>query len=100
MLMGKLSVLLLFIFSSFQSIAQDFIAPQQPVGKVVDDIKLDGSFNELSWQQAPVLTNLKTTVPIEGGTPTGITEVRILARHCYDWYFLGFGNCCKPVTCN
>ena len=90
--MRRLYIIVLLINISYLAFSQEFIRPAHPVGKVVDDIKLDGDLTEKSWQEAPVLTNLKTTVPIEGGTPTGITEVRIIAQPkniyfgiiCYD----------------
>jgi hypothetical protein len=66
--------------------------PVFKVGLTLGDIKLDGYLDEVSWQQAPVLSSFKTTVPIEGGQPTGMTELRILTEpkfifigiKCYD----------------
>ena len=78
--MVKISLLFFFILSAWQSFGQNYNRPVQPIGNKVDQIKIDGDLNEQSWQEAPVLTNLKTTVPIEGGKPTGITEVRIIAE--------------------
>jgi len=90
--MLRLSLILLFVSSSIVTFSQDFVRPEHAAGKIDDDIKLDGDLSEKSWQDAPLLTNLKTTVPIEGGTPTGKTEVRIIAQPkniyigiiCYD----------------
>ena len=84
--------MLCFQLFSFVAFSQEYIRPEQPVGKVVDEINLDGDLSEKSWQDAPLLTNLKTTVPIEGGNPTGVTEVRIITEPkniyfgiiCYD----------------
>ncbi len=74
------------------AVSQDFEPPTLQAGRVKGPIKLDGHLNEPDWQQAPVLTGLHTTVPVEGGTPTGKTEVRVLAEPrniylgivCYD----------------
>ncbi len=78
--MSKISILFLLLSISFSSIAQEFMQPSHPVGKVEGNIKLDGKLNEPSWINAPLLTNLKTTVPVEGGMPSGKTEVRVLAE--------------------
>jgi hypothetical protein len=78
--MLKTNLILLFVTYSYLAYSQVFIRPSHPVGKIVDEIKLDGDLSEKSWQDAPLLTNLKTTVPSEGGTPTGTTEVRVIAQ--------------------
>ncbi len=78
--MSKIGILFLLLSISFSSIAQEFMQPSHPVGKVEEAIKLDGALNETSWINAPLLTNLKTTVPVEGGMPSGKTEVRVLAE--------------------
>lgn len=90
--MQRIIFLILLVFSSFSVFSQEFVKPSHPVGKVEDNINLDGDLSELSWKSAPVLTNLKTTVPEEGGKPTGATEIRIIAQprniyigvRCYD----------------
>ncbi len=90
--MPRPGLIFLFILSSLQVFAQEYIRPSHPVGAVTDEIKLDGNLKERSWKNAPLLIDLKTIVPIEGGTQTGITEVRILAEPrniyfgiiCYD----------------
>lgn len=78
--MLRTSLIFFFIISSYLAYSQEFIRPSHAVGKIIDEIKLDGDLSEKSWQDAPLLTDLRTTVPVEGGTPTGITEVRILAE--------------------
>jgi hypothetical protein len=82
----RVSTILLFIITGFAAFGQEFTRPSQPVGAVVDDIKLDGELSEISWQNAPLLTGLQTTVPIEGGNPTGLTEVRIIAEPKYIYF--------------
>ena len=78
--MLRTHLIFLFIAGSYLAYSQDFIRPSHAVGKIVDEINLDGDLSEKSWVEAPLLTNLKTTVPIEGGAPTGITEVRVIAQ--------------------
>ncbi len=43
-------------------------------------IELDGLLNEPDWAQAPVVDQLRTTVPVEGGVPSGRTTVRVLTH--------------------
>lgn len=78
--MFKINLILLFILGSYLAYSQEFIRPTHSIGAVVDEIILDGDLSEKSWQVAPLLTDLRTTVPLEGGIPTGITEVRVIAQ--------------------
>ena len=48
-------------------------------GRITGDINLDGLLTENDWDSVIPLTDFKTTVPVEGGTPSGKTEVRIIA---------------------
>ena len=90
--MKRLGFFFWLVTSPLFMVAQSFAPPAQPVGLVTGSIKLDGDLNEQDWQKAPVLTNLTTTVPVEGGTPSNKTEIRILAEPkniyfgiiCYD----------------
>ena len=41
--------------------------------------ELDGRLDEADWEAAPLNDQLKTTVPVEGGEPTGRTTIRVLA---------------------
>jgi hypothetical protein len=43
-------------------------------------IKLDGILDEPDWEKAPINDQFKTTVPVEGGVPSGRTQVRVLAH--------------------
>ena len=78
--MYRFYFLVVFALIYSAGMAQEFIRPQFEAGKVVDKITLDGDLREQSWQNAPVLSHLKTTVPIEGGSPTARTEIRVLAE--------------------
>ena len=74
-------VLVLFlIFGFHNAFTQEYERPTHSVGKLVGEIILDGNIDEEAWQNAPLLTDFKTTVPIEGGNPTGVTQLRILTE--------------------
>ena len=49
-------------------------------GPLTKPIQFDGVLNENDWNTAPVLTNLKTTVPQEGGTPSQKTTIQVIAN--------------------
>ena len=83
---------LILAFFSLSTVTYGQERPKFTVSQLNGPVKLDGDLTEEAWQQAPVLSNFKTTVPVEGGDPTGITEVRILTEPkniyigiiCYD----------------
>lgn len=64
---------------SWESIAQEK-RPSFQAGTISSSIKVDGNLDEADWQSAEVLDNFLTTVPVEKGTPSQITRVRILAN--------------------
>ncbi|UOY07052.1 carbohydrate binding family 9 domain-containing protein [Muricauda sp. SCSIO 64092] len=53
--------------------------PEFASGKLTESLDFDGALNEEDWKNAPVLTNLKTTVPEEGGIPSQTTLVQVIA---------------------
>lgn len=53
--------------------------PEFASGKLTQPLDFDGALHEEDWKNAPVLTNLKTTVPEEGGTPSQTTLVQVIA---------------------
>ena len=53
--------------------------PSMQVGILDGPIRIDGILDEPAWDNAPVNDNFKTTVPVEGGVPSGRTELRVLA---------------------
>ena len=75
--------LILLLTCNALAFSQD--RPSFAVGKLDEPIKLDGILDEASWQAAPLLNSFKTTVPVQGGEPTGVTELRIIAeaKHIY-----------------
>ena len=63
--------------------SQENIRPEIPAGRLTATIDLNGILDEADWDQAPVLDNFKTTVPVEGGNPSAPTTVRVLAHPKY-----------------
>ncbi len=53
--------------------------PSLPAGRAEESIRVDGFLNEPSWASAPVIDGLTTTEPVEGGTATAATRIRVLA---------------------
>ncbi len=70
----------LFLFGSHTVYAQETTRPSMAAGSVSGPIKLDGLLNEPDWQNAPLNAEFKTIVPVENGTPSGRTEVRVLTH--------------------
>lgn len=54
--------------------------PSLKVGELKDVITIDGLMDEPDWQNAPVLDNFLTTEPVEKGTPSFPTIVRVIAN--------------------
>jgi len=53
--------------------------PSLQAGELQGSIRLDGLLTEAAWTQAPVIQELITIEPTEGGTPRARTRVRVLA---------------------
>jgi hypothetical protein len=53
--------------------------PTLRAGPLPDVLRIDGILDEPAWEQAESTDALLTTEPVEGGTPTGRTVVRVLA---------------------
>ena len=60
-------------------VGQELERPQLEVGKLTEALKIDGQLNEPDWAKAPVLNNFLTTEPVEKGTPSYETLVRVMA---------------------
>ncbi|MFT6796115.1 MAG: hypothetical protein ACJART_001253 [Maribacter sp.] len=75
-LFQKLVVLLIVCPSLW---AQTSEKPSFKAGKLLERIELNGSLDEPSWQNAPLLQNFRTTVPEENGLPSQTTTVQVLA---------------------
>jgi hypothetical protein len=66
--------------------ATALIARQEPArpslvaGSFAGDFHLDGRLDEADWKIAPFTSDFRTTVPMEGGEPSGRTEIRVLAN--------------------
>ncbi|MDW3650120.1 MAG: DUF5916 domain-containing protein [Bacteroidia bacterium] len=61
--------------------AQD--RPEMAAGLLSGSIKLDGVLDEKDWENAPINDRFRTTVPVEGGEPSGRTQLRVLAHPQY-----------------
>ncbi|MGB5319515.1 MAG: hypothetical protein WBN25_10755, partial [Eudoraea sp.] len=74
-------ILIIFIFLP-QGIfyAQNQDRPSHKAGKLVGEIRIDGILDEEDWENAPVLNNFLTTVPVEKGIPSSPTFVRVIAN--------------------
>lgn len=72
---------LFYCFTSM-AIAQQS-RPKLQVGQTQSPIKADGKLDEADWDNAPVQKNFKTVVPVQAGTPSLKTRVRVLAHPRY-----------------
>lgn len=53
--------------------------PTIKAGSLTGEIIIDGVLNEQEWQNVPVMDSFLTTEPVERGTPTAPTLVRVIA---------------------
>lgn len=54
--------------------------PSFQAGSLTGPIRIDGLLDEADWEKAPVLDQFLTTVPVEKGTPSASTYVRVIAN--------------------
>ncbi len=76
-LAASLTFLLVALTGAAPLTAQE--PPALAVGALPETLRLDGVLDEPAWQEAPAIEGLTTTVPDEGGTPSGHTRVAVLA---------------------
>ncbi len=76
----SLALALLCLFNLLPACAQTESRPSLESGKLEGTIRVDGILDEADWLKAPVLNDFLTTVPVEKGTPSYETEVRVLAN--------------------
>lgn len=62
-----------------ETVATGAGAPEVRAGRVPDDLVLDGRLDEAAWRGAEAISGLTLIEPVEGGTPTQATTVRVLA---------------------
>ncbi len=70
---------LLFVYHALV-LSQDSETPSLQAGRITGEITVDGILDEPAWQNAPVLDSFLTTEPIEKGTPSAATLVRVLVN--------------------
>lgn len=61
------------------------------IGYTDSNIKTDGVLDDQGWENAGAISNFLTTVPIQGGEPTGKTTVKVLANS----KFIAFAFVCS-----
>lgn len=71
---------LIILFSASPMYSQQDNRPEMAAAQITGVIKLDGVLDEPDWEKAPVNDQFKTIVPVEGGAPSGRTQVRVLAH--------------------
>ena len=81
MVLVKRSCLLFGIFFIYYSAVRCQVAerPKIQAGSLTGEIIIDGVLNEEEWQNVPVMDSFLTTEPVERGTPTAPTLVRVIA---------------------
>ncbi len=90
-----LNICLLF-FTNLLVFSQSTERPSFQSGKLQTAINLDGILDEDDWKNAPILQDFLTTEPIEKGTPSFQTIVRVIANE----KFVIFGIECKDSNPN
>ena len=71
---------LYFLIPAIHLIGQEPERPSFNAGVLSGDFKLDGVLDEYDWNTAPILEDLRTTVPVEKGTPSASTKIQVLAN--------------------
>ena len=69
-----------FFFINALIFAQSTERPSFQSGKLQGAINLDGILDEDDWKNAPILQDFLTTEPLEKGTPSFQTTVRVIAN--------------------
>jgi hypothetical protein len=78
----KILLLISFILivSSKTVYSQSNQKPSLKTGKIVGNIEIDGVLDETDWKNAPFSDAFLTTEPLEKGTPSFPTTVRVIAN--------------------
>ena len=76
--MKKILASLSIILLSFLAMSQEAERPSISSTLANEDIKVDGRLNEAEWSRADSITSLTMVEPVENGTPTFPTVVKIL----------------------
>jgi hypothetical protein len=79
---SKILLLISFILivSSKTVYSQSNQKPSLKTGKIVGNIEIDGVLDETDWKNAPFSDAFLTTEPLEKGTPSFPTTVRVIAN--------------------
>ncbi len=76
-------IILLLVAAYLPVSAQSEERPSLVAAPLQGQVTLDGILDETDWSNAPLLDEFKTTVPEEGGIPSGRTTVRVLTHPRY-----------------
>ena len=75
-------------------VCQSIDRPSIATGHIIEEIKIDGLLDETDWGDAPVLKDFRTTEPIENGSPSFPTIVRVITNK--KWVVIGIE--CKDTN--
>lgn len=75
-----LCLLICWIGCAASAWSQTESRPEIAAGAVAGTIQLDGMLDEEDWVKASAIDQMKTVVPVQGGTPSNQTTVKILAH--------------------
>lgn len=70
----------LLLLAAIAFAADSDVRPSLRAGAIRGDIQIDGRLGEADWQNAAPIDDLTMIEPIQGGAPTGRTEVKVLAN--------------------
>ena len=76
-------ILCFLLFSIGLLEGQTIERPTLEAGKLTGQIKIDGHLDEVDWESAEILDDFRTTEPVENGTSSNPTIVRVLADEKY-----------------
>jgi hypothetical protein len=76
-------ILCFLLFSVALMEGQTIERPTLEAGKLIGQVKIDGHLDEVDWERAEILDDFRTTEPVENGTPSNPTIVRVLADEKY-----------------
>ena len=76
---GRRRALFLVLTLAALVAAQPETRPTLQAGALKGSIEIDGRLDEMDWRNAAPINDLTMMEPAAGGTPTGRTEVRVLA---------------------
>ena len=77
--MARSVAMLLLALATYAAAAEDE-RPTLAVTRITSDVRVDGALDEPEWATAAAIENLVMVEPRQGESPSGRTEVRVLAQ--------------------